>query len=275
MSKTDELINRFLGEPARNLMHAIYDDYVEANVKFRGRSGMKTFIIRRQLAKCCDWCAGLAGIYELGKEPDDIYRRHDNCKCMVTFRNEQGKYTDVWSKKEYSTQRSARIARQREIMAETEEQRVKTKELIDRALSQSYNTPPIEKLKKVYEEDVAEGWISPLSGFDNYLMLFNRIENEIIGLTTSNGIRITGQSRHFMQRVIGTGRDPKEFKEKHKIVRRSGTEIDDIIETLKNGKARDVIYKDGLPSQTFYGKCVVTINPNTGKLIQCNRRKKK
>lgn len=118
MSKINDLIQRFLGEPARNLMHAMYDDYVEANVKFRSRSGMKTFIIRRQLGKCCDWCAGLAGIYESDKAPDGVYQRHDNCKCMVTFRNEEGVYTDAWTKKEYQNQRSARIIRQKELGSE-------------------------------------------------------------------------------------------------------------------------------------------------------------
>ncbi len=111
MGKTNELINRFLGEPARNLMHAMYDDYVEANVRFRSKAGVKTFIIRRQVAKCCEWCANLAGIYDYDSAPRDIYRRHDNCKCMVTFRNEKGVYTDVWSKMEFTTQKEARRAR--------------------------------------------------------------------------------------------------------------------------------------------------------------------
>ena len=115
MSKTNELIQRFLGEPARNLIHSMYDDYVEANVYFRSKSGIKTFIIRRQVAKCCDWCADLAGIYDYSTAPRDVYRRHDNCRCMVTFRNEMGMYTDVWSKQEYKKQREARIARINEI----------------------------------------------------------------------------------------------------------------------------------------------------------------
>lgn len=115
MSKTNELIQRFLGEPVKNIMHAMYDDYVEANVSFRARSGIKTIIVRRQVANCCNWCAGLAGIYDYSTAPREVYQRHDNCRCMVTFKNEKGRYTDVWSKKEYSTQREARITRINEI----------------------------------------------------------------------------------------------------------------------------------------------------------------
>ena len=42
----------------------------------------------------------MAGRYEYGEEPDDIYRRHDNCDCTVTFENGR-KRQDVWSKREW------------------------------------------------------------------------------------------------------------------------------------------------------------------------------
>lgn len=118
MGKINDLIQRFLGEPTRNLIHAMYDDYVEANVRFRSRAGIKTFIIRREMARCCDWCHALAGIHESGKEPNNVYRRHDNCRCMVTFRNEKGTYTDAWSKREFQTQKDARASRIKDIEAE-------------------------------------------------------------------------------------------------------------------------------------------------------------
>jgi len=42
----------------------------------------------------------MAGRFEYGEEPDDIYRRHDNCDCTVTFENGR-KRQDVWSKREW------------------------------------------------------------------------------------------------------------------------------------------------------------------------------
>lgn len=98
-----------------NISQSFYDGYVEANAKFRARSGIKTVIIRRELGKCCEWCAQLAGIYDYSDAPDDVFARHDNCKCMVTVKTEKGTYQDAWSKKEYKTQREARIARIDEI----------------------------------------------------------------------------------------------------------------------------------------------------------------
>lgn len=115
MNNTKDILNRFLGEPLKNIMHSMYDDYVEANVEFRTRSGMKTLIIRRELSKCCDWCRDLAGIYDYDSAPREVYQRHDSCRCMVTFRNEEGRYEDVWSKQKYDSQRDARIARIEEI----------------------------------------------------------------------------------------------------------------------------------------------------------------
>lgn len=108
---------RFISNTFANVGQSFYDSYVEANVNFRSRAGSKTYIIRRQVGKCCKWCAALAGIYESDNAPADIYRRHQNCRCLVTFKNEKG-YTDVWSKKEFETQKEARIQRLSEIESE-------------------------------------------------------------------------------------------------------------------------------------------------------------
>lgn len=147
----ENIISNLLGEPVSNLCHAFYDQYVEANVKFRSRAGMKEVIIRRQLGKCCKWCADLAGIYTPENAPDDIYRRHDNCKCMVTYKDEEG-YTDAWSKKEFKSQKEARKAREIEI-----------KEEISKKTGKSIiPNPNIEAIISNLEKE-AERWINSLS----------------------------------------------------------------------------------------------------------------
>lgn len=122
MSETAEELRRLFGNPVRNMVHAFYDGYVEVNARFRQRAGMRAVIIRRELASCCEWCAALAGTYDIDDAPADIYRRHDNCKCMVTVRTERGTYQDVWSKKETQTQRAARKSREQELMEEATQQ---------------------------------------------------------------------------------------------------------------------------------------------------------
>ncbi|MBR0456520.1 MAG: hypothetical protein IJJ01_07595 [Firmicutes bacterium] len=107
-------LERFISNACCNSCQSFYDYYVEANVRFRSRLGMKAVIIRRQLGHCCDWCASLAGIYDPSNAPDNIYKRHENCRCLVTSKTEKG-YQNVWNKKIYKTQRQARIEKINEI----------------------------------------------------------------------------------------------------------------------------------------------------------------
>ena len=50
--------------------------------------------------KCCKWCTQVAGRYEYGTEPSDVYRRHDNCGCTTIYENGRQRQ-DVWSKKKW------------------------------------------------------------------------------------------------------------------------------------------------------------------------------
>ena len=148
---------------------------------------------------------------------------------------------------------------------------------LDNSNKTMYNTPPENELLERYTQDVKDGWISPLSGFDNYKQLYQQIESSIVGKTTSNGILITGQSRHFMQRVIGTMADPKKLADDLQIVHRSGTEISDIMDALFSPERIDppVIRENGRRSIRFIGsRGIVTVNPDTGQLIQTNQRKR-
>ena len=124
---------------------------------------------------------------------------------------------------------------------------------------------------QTYITSVERGAMSPLVGYDKYKEYHERIEQELIGLTTSSGIKITGQSKHLLERVFGTISDPD-----HRNAVRSGVEIDEIKEALVNGRfknPKESKTKDGkiVRSQAFYtDKCLVTINPDTGIIIQCN-----
>ena len=136
-----------------------------------------------------------------------------------------------------------------------------------------YNRVDEYNLLKQYARDVRTGWVSPLSGFTNYKDLHNRIQTEIVGKTAANGTVITGQVPHFMQRVIGTMVDPQKLKDELKVIRRSGVDVDSIVEAVfrpvEIGSVQ--VRKSGKRSVKLIGeKCVVTINPDTGELIQTN-----
>ena len=90
-------IERRLTSPVENISESFYIDFVKKNADFRARSGVETYIVRKDGGKCCEWCAKLAGKYPYGEEPKDVYRRHDNCTCTVTFENGRQRQ-NVWTK---------------------------------------------------------------------------------------------------------------------------------------------------------------------------------
>ena len=128
-----------------------------------------------------------------------------------------------------------------------------------------YNDPKEFSLLADYTNSVKNGMISPLSGFRNYKTLYEMVEKDIVGLKTSTGIKMTGQSKHFMERVIGTKEDPKTHRP------RSGVSIEDIQDALLNGTPR-IRERDPNSIKYVTDKCIVSVNPKTGILIQCNPR---
>lgn len=128
-----------------------------------------------------------------------------------------------------------------------------------------YNKPKEFELLTDYTNSVKSGMISPLSGFGNYKILHEKIEKEIIGMETVTGVKISGQSKHFMERVIGTKEDPKMHKP------RSGVSIENIRDAILHGTPRT---RERDPDSIKYvtDKCIVSVNPKTGNLIQCNPR---
>lgn len=96
---------KWLGEPIINNTEAFMDDFVRENAQFRSEAGLKTTITRIAEPKCCEWCANLEGTYEYGYEdtmPEDIYRRHEFCRCAVTVQYKKTTQ-NVWSKRSWES----------------------------------------------------------------------------------------------------------------------------------------------------------------------------
>lgn len=92
----------WLGEPIVNNSEAFFDDYVNENARFRESVGLKATITRTADPKCCEWCSALAGVYDYSKRPENIFRRHEFCRCTVTYQSEK-KSQNVWSKREWKS----------------------------------------------------------------------------------------------------------------------------------------------------------------------------
>lgn len=134
-----------------------------------------------------------------------------------------------------------------------------------------YNDTPRYELLKAYVRSVKTGKMSPMVHFDRYEEYYQRIQNELVGKQTTSGIRITGQTRHFLERVFGTMRDPKTGHP------RSGVELEDIFHcvTTSTNISQQILKENGKRSIVIIGENIaVSVNPDTGILVQTNPRKK-
>lgn len=113
-----------------------------------------------------------------------------------------------------------------------------------------------------YEKSINIGELTPLADFELYKKISNEVDEKIVGITTSNGIKIKNKSNHFIARVIGSVEQ-----------KRNGVEIERIIDTLREpDEITNVEVRDNGDTQRFkkYGMAAVSVNPETGNLIQVN-----
>lgn len=117
-------------------------------------------------------------------------------------------------------------------------------------------------LFKAYYNSIKSGELTSLADFKLYKTISEQINNEIIGLTTSNGIKITGKSNHAIARIIGSVEQ-----------KRSGVQVTDILSALRSDKSEILPIrkrKNGRSQKFRNGNVEVSINPDTGNIIQVN-----
>lgn len=91
LSKGDFENDKFvMGSPIANFTQSVVDDTIAKNVEFHASAGLQPKIVRRYAGNGCKWCANLAGTYNYPVK-QEIYRRHDNCRCIVEYFPEDGR----------------------------------------------------------------------------------------------------------------------------------------------------------------------------------------
>ena len=123
------------------------------------------------------------------------------------------------------------------------------------------------ELFKSYAKAVRIGELTPLADFSLYEKIDREIATKLVGKTLKNGYRISGYSKHFISRTIGSAEQ-----------KRTGVSADDSVKILeeydeikpirkdKNGNSQRILKK---------GLGVISINPDTMQLIQVNPHKDK
>jgi hypothetical protein len=109
----DEISN--LKDTVGRFSQEIVDRSVKENAEFQGKSGMSPKIIRRVRGGCCKWCISLAGTYRYPDVPNDVYRRHNNCRCTVEYDPGSGKVQNVHSKQWRTAEESAKIEERKKV----------------------------------------------------------------------------------------------------------------------------------------------------------------
>ncbi len=119
-----------------------------------------------------------------------------------------------------------------------------------------YNSGVWEEYRN-YTRSIEIGELTPLADFKLYQNISEEIDEVLMGVITSDGIRISGKSAHFVARVIGCIEQ-----------RRNGVSISNIKQAVM--QPDDVKISSSSHQYKLSGMCGVTVNPSTGKLVQCN-----
>lgn len=89
-----------LSEVAITFARKVVDQSVQVNADFHYKAGRTPKIIRTPDRGACDWCREVAGKYnyfDVKNPGNDVFRRHDNCKCTVVYDpGEKKKRETVW-----------------------------------------------------------------------------------------------------------------------------------------------------------------------------------
>lgn len=108
-SDSFDTVSFMLNEPVKNFTQNVADEFAQQNAAFQAKAGLSPKITREVYGNCCDWCESLAGSYDYGKEPDDFYRKHAYCRCLITFEPRNGKVQNSHTKEWFQSERDARI----------------------------------------------------------------------------------------------------------------------------------------------------------------------
>ena len=129
-----------------------------------------------------------------------------------------------------------------------------------------YNDDEEWYLLKGYRNAVEKDDIHPFVDFKTYKNVADEVKERIMGIETSDGIKINGYRSHFVDRIIGQVEAGTASAGK-----RSGVKLEDIRNALLNPMQ---IRERKNSRQYINDKCIVTINQTTGNLIQTTPKTK-
>ncbi len=107
---------RYLGAPVEHFTENVVGDTIKANEAFQYQSGLNPKIKRTSTGKCCRWCDEIAGVYDY-PAPDEVYRRHQNCNCLVEYYPGNGLKQNAHTKRWNPDAEPAAIEQRKSVLA--------------------------------------------------------------------------------------------------------------------------------------------------------------
>lgn len=120
-----EDVKWLLQEPIINFTQSVVDDAIKANVDFHAKAGLNPTITRTVKGKACDWCKNLAGTYVYYEEPDNVYQRHERCRCIVEYNPKDSRgIQNSHSKKWRDPQKDSKIEERKSLNKRSRSQKI-------------------------------------------------------------------------------------------------------------------------------------------------------
>lgn len=219
-----EDIRWILDAPVRNFTQSIIDDAVKANADFQSDAGLHPKIVRKASGSCCKWCRALAGSYDYPEDtPDDVFRRHDNCNCTVSYEPGDGRKQDAWTKK-WTYQKDS--------------DKIETRKELNRAYKRSANMPPDERARAIDEWQKHTEIDIPQSEKEH---VYEELDNNLTIEEKESAIvsRPIGDHRYI---AINKGHNQYKIIEKEPIIKTTGdTTIDDVLDEVLDFDWRELL----------------------------------
>lgn len=75
-----------------NFSQNVVDESIRRNARVMSNAGVQSRVIRRAEFKACPWCKAVAGNYDyldVKETGNDVWRRHENCRCTIDYITER------------------------------------------------------------------------------------------------------------------------------------------------------------------------------------------
>lgn len=95
-----------------NFYQSTVDEAVRANADFQWKARLEPKIVRIAEPTACKWCKSVEGTYKYEDVKDtgnDVFRRHTDCKCTVTYVLGKGNAKSVWSKQAIDKEQNRKV----------------------------------------------------------------------------------------------------------------------------------------------------------------------